>query len=92
MCSHRSGRRIGLDEHKTPVLCGMLGGLFVGLLGAALPPTLFWGEFEIKSIADVHLPLAHIWPQVGTLQLLHWCATVHQCAKAVKLSRLVRME
>jgi hypothetical protein len=36
-------RRVGLDEHETPVLCGVLGGLSVGLLGAALPPTLFWG-------------------------------------------------
>jgi H+/Cl- antiporter ClcA len=30
-----------------------------------LPPTMFWGEFELKSWADPSIPLAHVWPQSG---------------------------
>ena len=32
--------------------CGTLGGLLVGILGVLLPPTMFWGEFDINTIAD----------------------------------------
>lgn len=60
--------RMGLGEHDAPLLCGALGGLVIGVLGALLPPTLFWGEFELRSIADASIPLAHIWPQRGFWQ------------------------
>ena len=58
-------RRLGLDEHRNPLPCGVLGGLAVGLIGAVLPPTMFWGEFELKTLADDTVPLAHIWPPGG---------------------------
>lgn len=54
-----------LDEHKTPVPCGILGGLVIGIVGMLLPPTMFWGEFELKSWANPQIPLAHVWPQSG---------------------------
>lgn len=55
----------GLDEHATPVPCGLLGGFIVGVVGMLLPPTMFWGEFELKSWANSSIPLAHVWPQSG---------------------------
>ena len=57
--------KIGLDEHKTPTLCGSLGGLVLGVTGALLPPVMFWGEFELRSFADSAIPLPHIWPKGG---------------------------
>eukprot|EP00877_Chromochloris_zofingiensis_P002746 jgi/Chrzof1/12472/Cz06g35170.t1 len=57
--------KLGLDEHRTPVMSGLTGGLLLGLIGAFLPPTLFWGEFEIRTIADPSIPLQHIWPKGG---------------------------
>ena len=56
---------IGLDEHKAPVRCGALGGFVIGVLGAVLPPTMFWGEFEMQSFADPGVPLPHVWPGSG---------------------------
>ena len=47
--------------------CGTLGGLLVGILGVLLPPTMFWGEFEINTIADNNRPLPHIWPKGGVI-------------------------
>ena len=44
---------------------GLLGGLLVGVLGVLVPPTMFWGEFEIRSLADPSKPLPHIWPAGG---------------------------
>lgn len=57
--------RLSLDEHKTPVACGVLGGIVVGVVGALLPPTMFWGEFELRAFADHSIPLPHVWPQSG---------------------------
>ena len=45
---------------------GLLGGLLVGILGVLVPPTMFWGEYEIQTLADpIHRPLPHIWPPGG---------------------------
>lgn len=56
---------IGLHEHHTPVRSGLLGGLLVGILGVLVPPTMFWGEFEIQTLADPSRRLPHIWPAGG---------------------------
>lgn len=56
---------VGLDEHAAPVRCGALGGFVIGALGAVLPPTMFWGEFEMKALADPSVPLPHVWPGGG---------------------------
>jgi len=42
-----------------------LGGFLIGVIGILLPPTMFWGEFEINTLANPTRPLAHIWPQGG---------------------------
>jgi len=56
---------IGLQEHRTPVKSGCLGGFLIGLIGILLPPTLFWSEFEINNMANTSHVLTHIWPQSG---------------------------
>eukprot|EP01024_Parvocaulis_polyphysoides_P059062 TRINITY_DN6376_c1_g1_i4.p1 TRINITY_DN6376_c1_g1~~TRINITY_DN6376_c1_g1_i4.p1 ORF type:complete len:548 (-),score=50.44 TRINITY_DN6376_c1_g1_i4:628-2271(-) len=57
--------KVGLQEHKTPVLSGAIGGFIVCFIGAFLPPTMFWGEFELKTIADPNINLPHVWPKGG---------------------------
>lgn len=54
-----------LQEHHAPIKCGVLGGFLIGIIGILLPPTMFWGEFEINTLANPTRPLAHIWPQGG---------------------------
>ena len=54
-----------LQEHHAPIKCGVLGGFLIGVIGVLLPPTMFWGEFEINTLANPTRPLAHIWPQGG---------------------------
>lgn len=51
------------DTHSPIILCA-LGGLCVSVLGVLVPPTMFWAEFEIGSIAEPGKELPHIWPQV----------------------------
>ena len=53
------------QEHHAPIKCGVLGGFLIGIIGILLPPTMFWGEFEINTLANPTRPLAHIWPQGG---------------------------
>lgn len=60
---------VQLQEHHTPVRSGLLGGLVVGVLGVLVPPTMFWGEYEIQTLADPSKPLPHIWPQGGVYGL-----------------------
>lgn len=43
----------------------MLGGFLIGIIGIFLPPVMFWGEFEISTLADPSKPLPHIWPKGG---------------------------
>ncbi|KAK9836389.1 hypothetical protein WJX84_004459 [Apatococcus fuscideae] len=55
-----------LQEHHTPVASGLVGGLLIGLIGIFLPPTMFWGEFEIRTLANPDkVPLPHVWPKGG---------------------------
>lgn len=71
------------QEHKTPVLSGAVGGLLIGIIGMLLPPTMFWAEYEMKTLADNELPLWHIWPKGGVwgtekfldgnYTILAWC-------------------
>eukprot|EP00210_Caulerpa_lentillifera_P003493 g3333.t1 len=55
----------GLQEHRTPVKSGFVGGVFIGLIGVFLPPTLFWSEFEMNNMANAGHPLTHVWPENG---------------------------
>ncbi|KAK9829338.1 hypothetical protein WJX72_005245 [[Myrmecia] bisecta] len=59
----------GLQEHHTPILSGLSGGLLIGVIGVLCPPTLFWGEYEIQTLADPSHPLPHIWPKGGVYGL-----------------------
>ena len=43
----------------------MLGGLVLGIIGVLLPPVMFWGEFEIGTLAAPSTPLPHVWPKGG---------------------------
>ena len=55
-----------MQEHHTPVASGMVGGFLIGLIGIFLPPTMFWGEFEIRTLANpTKAALPHIWPKGG---------------------------
>lgn len=65
-------RAVGLNEHKTPVLSGMVGGLVVSFIGVVLPPVMFWGEFEMNTLADPTIPLPHIWPKGGIWGMDPW--------------------
>ena len=47
--------------------CGVLGGFLIGCIGVLLPPVMFWGEFEINTLANPSRRLPHIWPQVGAM-------------------------
>lgn len=81
---------IGLDEHKTPVACGTLGGIIIGVVCMLLPPVMFWGEFELKSFADPTIPLPHIWPGggvwgQGSFRIGNWDATTYLLIALAKL-------
>lgn len=54
-----------MQEHHTPVRSGALGGLVIGVIGVLLPPVMFWGEFEIGTLAAPSSALPHIWPKGG---------------------------
>ena len=54
-----------VQEHHTPVRSGALGGLVIGVIGVLLPPVMFWGEFEIGTLAAPASALPHIWPKGG---------------------------
>lgn len=53
------------DDTRSPVILAALGGLCVSVIGVLVPPTMFWSEFEIASIAEPGKPLPHIWPPVS---------------------------
>ena len=53
------------EDTKSPVILCALGGLCISILGVLVPPTMFWAEFEIGSIAEPGKDLPHIWPQVN---------------------------
>lgn len=57
--------KLHLVESERPIFAGMFGGLLFGLIGVFLPTTLFWGEFEMETIADDSVPLNHVWPKGG---------------------------
>ncbi len=67
-----------LQEHHTPVASGLVGGFLIGVIGVFLPPTMFWGEFEIRTLANpVKTALPHIWPKggfYGTEAFMQVCA------------------
>lgn len=57
--------KLKLVESERPIFAGLLGGLLFGIIGIFLPPTMFWGEFEMETIADDSVPLNHVWPKGG---------------------------
>lgn len=52
-------------DTKYPVVLAALGGLCASVIGVLVPPTMFWSELEIASIAEPGKDLPNIWPQVG---------------------------
>ena len=56
---------LAMQPVKHPVVAGLVGGLLIGGLGVLLPPTMFWGEYEIQSLANHDQALPHIWPKGG---------------------------
>ncbi|CAM9694292.1 unnamed protein product [Discosporangium mesarthrocarpum] len=61
-------KQMGLGSYKKsdhPIVLSVLGGIVLAVIGVLFPPTMFWSEFEIGSIASPGLPLEHIWPQGG---------------------------
>mmetsp|Transcript_139 Transcript_139/g.418 ORF Transcript_139/g.418 Transcript_139/m.418 type:complete len:555 (+) Transcript_139:57-1721(+) len=49
-----------------PIVLALCGGTMIALLGVLVPQSMFWGEFELQSIATLgKTPLAHIWPTTG---------------------------
>ena len=61
-------KKIGLghfEDTKSPVILAALGGLCVSTIGVLVPPSMFWSEFEMQSIAEPGRDLPHIWPQAG---------------------------
>jgi len=58
-----------LESSKQAIPRAMLGCVVVVTLGMLIPHTLFWGEFEIQTIAT-QAPastLTHVWPTGGLL-------------------------
>ncbi|CAM9371506.1 unnamed protein product [Ectocarpus sp. 6 AP-2014] len=53
------------EDTESPIILCALGGLCVSVLGVLVPPSMFWAEFEMGSIAEPGKPLPHIWPQGG---------------------------
>lgn len=47
------------------MMLSTLGGFLIGVLGVLLPPTMFWAEFEIGSVADPSKELPNVWPPVS---------------------------
>lgn len=47
-----------------PILMCAVGGLFVGTIGVLVPPTMFWSEGEINTLAVPGTDLPHMLPQV----------------------------
>lgn len=56
---------LGLIDSRRPIIAGLVGGMLVGIIGVFLPATMFWSEFELASVGDTDVPLAHIWPKEG---------------------------
>ncbi|CAD7703151.1 unnamed protein product, partial [Ostreobium quekettii] len=63
---------VRLDEKRRPVLCGAIGGVLIGLIGVWLPPTMFWSEYEMETVANPEIKLAHVWPKGGYWGLAPW--------------------
>ncbi|CAM9358607.1 unnamed protein product [Ectocarpus sp. 13 AM-2016] len=60
-----TGHLLSARDTKSPIILCALGGLCVSVLGVLVPPSMFWAEFEIGSIAEPGKDLPHIWPQGG---------------------------
>lgn len=52
------------EDTKSPILLAAVGGLCISIIGILVPPSMFWSEFEIGSIAEPSKSLPHIWPEV----------------------------
>ncbi|CAD7703550.1 unnamed protein product, partial [Ostreobium quekettii] len=58
-------RAVSLDPMRRPIVASAAGGAILGLIGAALPQTMFWSEGAIGVIANPQSPIPHVWPQGG---------------------------
>lgn len=65
-------RKTGLghfEDNKSPIILAILGGLSVSIIGIFVPPTMFWSEFEMETIAVPGTDLPQVWPQVNVGQM-----------------------
>ncbi|KAL9185552.1 hypothetical protein ACHAXT_003329 [Thalassiosira profunda] len=64
-------RNLGLldDENTLAVPRVMAGAVGIVAIGALVPHTLFWGEFEIQALATLSpaSELPHVWPTSGLI-------------------------
>lgn len=59
--------KVGLghfEDTESPIMLAALGGLCVSVIAVLVPPTMFWAELEMETIASPGKDLPHIWPQV----------------------------
>ncbi len=70
------------EDTKSPIILAALGGVCVSVIGVLVPPTMFWAEFEIGSIAEPGKDLPHIWPQVNSQNHAHvTCRDAHMASR-----------
>ncbi len=62
ICSHLA-RPTTHEDQLLPIFAGAVGGFLVGVIGVLLPPVMFWGEYEMNTLANFDNPLPYIWPK-----------------------------
>ena len=58
------------EDTDSPILLAALGGLCVSIIGILVPPSMFWSEYEIGSIAEPGKDLPYVWPQVSKTDVI----------------------
>jgi H+/Cl- antiporter ClcA len=80
-----------LMEPSHPVQRALLGATAIIILGLLIPQTMFWGEFEIGTIATMSpaSSLPHIWPTTGLTGFemnSFWTSMITGAAKLIAIS------
>lgn len=84
-------RHFNLLDNSRAVYRAWVGAAVVSLLGALIPHTMFWSEFEFQTISTMSpaSTLEHIWPTSGLLGFEMtgaWSALLVGIAKLVAIS------
>lgn len=83
--------KCNLLTKERAVARALMGAIVIVVLGTLVPHTMFWGEFEIQTIATMSpaSTLDHIWPTQGAIGFemnSFWTALVVGVAKLVAVS------